>query len=133
MSREKFFTPKVSAGTVVKWSPGNGSGWFPAIVSKVSLNTITVAVLRPSATTFIAYDSVRHIDDPGFKKLADPAKTGVWDYSDETKLLARVATRVLGPAVVFEVCPAFADRIAAYTPTESNSSYSDDDPDVHGA
>lgn len=129
MSSEKFFMPKVSAGTVVKWSPGNGSGWVPAIVSKVSGATIAVAVLRSGATSFISYDAVRHVGDPYFAKLADPTKTGVWDYTDETKLLAAIAKAAFGIAGASAICPSLSDLLAAYTTRESTGS----DPDYAGA
>lgn len=126
--------PHVEAGMTVMWSPG-GSIFTPGIVTKVGLNSIALSVLREGATSFVPKASVRHASDPGFRKLADPSKTGCWEYTDHDSLLAKLATTALGPKAAKGFCPALSHLIDAYTlpTTERDSSYSDDDPDVVGA
>jgi hypothetical protein len=128
-----FKMPHVEAGMSVLWSPGNGSAFVPALVTKVGINSITVALLRSGATSFVPKDSVRHITDPGFRKMVEPSKSGCWEFRDQDVLLARVAVKVLGPAVAFEVCPGFESMIAVYTPEhESLGTDPGDDPEKVG-
>lgn len=134
---KNFKMPYVETGMTVMWSPGAGATFVPALVTKVGVNSITVALLRSGATSFIPKESVRHASDPGFKKLHDPSKTGCWEFRDQDVMLAMIAVKTLGAAVAKDTCPAFASLVDAYTPDEqereTTSSYSDDDPDVHGA
>jgi hypothetical protein len=130
----KYQMPHVEAGMSVMWSPGNGSGLVPGIVTKVGVNTIEVSVLRTGATSFVPKAAVRHHTDPGFTRLQDPSKTGCWVHTDQDALLAAMAYRTLGRAEAKRVYPGLAYLVDAYTPEiTGNGSDPGDDPDYVGA
>ena len=89
----KFRSPRCPLGLVL-WSPGLNMEWFPAIATQVGGECIRVMVFPVESRVAMVKDSVRHVSDPMFPRLLDQTG-GVWDYTDEYKLLAAVAQIVM--------------------------------------
>lgn len=135
----QYKAPRAPLGLVL-WSAGIGHEWFPAIATKVGDNSIRVMVFPIDSRVAMVRDSVRHASDPQFPMLLD--KTGgIWDYTDEHKLLAGLAQIALTDedgyaytpyAILRKLRP--QDPRLAYVskPAGVSSSYGDDDPDIHG-
>jgi hypothetical protein len=99
-----FKAPVPSEGLIVKWSAGVGHKWFPAIVTKTGGNAIDVSVFPVETNRTTPHDSVRHAADPQFPRLLDQ-KGGIWDFTDEYKLLIGIAQLLLPDSAGYMCLP----------------------------
>ena len=88
---EKFVMPP--APTVVLWRHAPGGEASPAAVTKVGKQALSLMIFPPDSRVGVPKDGVRFIDDPFLK--ANVTDGGVWDYTDEHKLLMTVAARMI--------------------------------------
>lgn len=87
-----FRMPK--PGAVVIWRHVIGGDPSPAVVTKLGRQGISVMVFPPDSRVGIPKDGVRHISDPQVKTQVMP-ESGIWDHTDETKLLLALARNLV--------------------------------------
>ena len=88
--REAREVRHAQAGGLVLWRHTPDGEASPAAVTRVGQNAIAVMIFPPDSRAGIPKDGVMHVSDPRAKTLAQP-DAGLWDYTDETKLLMRLA------------------------------------------
>ncbi|SIO37889.1 hypothetical protein SAMN05444166_4225 [Singulisphaera sp. GP187] len=85
----KYVSPRPPA--VVLWRNAPGGDAYPAIVTQVGRHAISVMLFPPESRVGVPKDGVRHVGDPWNKQHGINADSGVWDYTDETKLIRALA------------------------------------------
>lgn len=83
-SQENYKMPEPYC--VCLWAPAQGMEWSPALVTKVSRNTVSVVVFTIDARMGVPKDGVRYLNDPGVQHIS-PDEGGIWDFSPEQKIL----------------------------------------------
>lgn len=92
------YTPPKAPLGIVKWSPGLNCNWFTAMVTQNVGATIRVMVFPIDSRVAIVKDGVRFHEDPLFPKMHDQT-SGIWDFTDEYKLLAGLSQLLLVPCL----------------------------------
>lgn len=86
--------PEAELGDVVYWHeggvPGNAQ---PAIVTKVSQETLCLNIFDPSLLNMTIRDGVRHITDPRARSI-EFQENGAWDHTRQTKRFFELAKLV---------------------------------------
>lgn len=78
---------------VVVWSNAPGGEAVYGIVTKVGRRAISLMLFPSESRVGVPKDSVRHVGDPDNKAQAN-SDSGVWDYTDESKLIRALASVV---------------------------------------
>lgn len=83
--------PAVEPGTIVRWHPGGGTDWVPAVVSKLNgtpghSRHVVVNIIQSNLLNFQVRDAVRHVDDPDVRE-DEKSDSGTWSYTDQHKRL----------------------------------------------
>lgn len=84
----------------VVWSNAPGGESYYALVTKVGRNAISLMVFPTESRVGVPKESVRFISDPWNAKNGVNADAGVWDFTDEQKLLQFVVGKLVADKVV---------------------------------
>lgn len=88
---EKYAMPTPPA--VVVWRNCPGGDPANAIVTKLGRSAISVMLFPPDSRVGVPKDGVRFVDDPANKANGN-SDSGVWDYTDETKLISDLVAKL---------------------------------------
>lgn len=97
VTKTPFVMPKAPA--IVLWRNAPGATPSYAVVTAYGRHAISVAVCVPDSRIVVPKDGVRFVLDPWNQANGINADSGVWDYTDETKvvrILARAITSQSG-------------------------------------
>lgn len=78
---------------IVLWLNARGAEKLYAVVTKVGRSAISVGVFAPESRGAVPKEAVRYIDDPEVKEHGAHPDYGVWDFTDEHKLLLDLKRR----------------------------------------
>lgn len=95
---------------VVVWRNAPGGGSCIAVVTNVGSNAISLMLFPPDSRVGIPKDSVRYVGDPDVSRHVN-SDSGVWEETDETKLLKALAAIVI-PNEDGKAAPVSQDLIA---------------------
>lgn len=84
-----FVMPRPPA--IVVWRPAPGGDAQFAIVTKYGKSAISLAVIAPESRVLAPKDAVRYVDDPWNKTHPIDPDSGVWELTEESKLLLAIS------------------------------------------
>lgn len=84
------------APAVVLWRPSPGADPAFAVITRHGKHANSLLVFPTESRGGIPKDGVRHVDDPWNYTAGIQADSGVWDFTDESKILRTLATRLIG-------------------------------------
>ena len=77
---DEFQSPSVEMGQIVLWSQDGGASKTPALVVKVGMVMLSLAVFADGYTTILTRDGVRHKDDPD-RRRGNNHEAGFWELT----------------------------------------------------
>lgn len=78
---------------VVVWRNAPGGEPNYAIVTKYGRHAVSLMIFPPESRVGVPKDGVRFIDDPHLR-LNALTDSGIWEYTDETKLIQDLKSRI---------------------------------------
>jgi len=88
-----YSQPEVHLGDAVYWYHDPMAPTEPVlgwVCRRPGVHTVSILVFAPTVG-FVEKPSVRHMDDPGLRENASWRQWGCWDYSEQTKMLKKMA------------------------------------------
>ena len=89
----KYQMPTPPAVVVWRNAPGGEPNY--AVVTKVGRQAVSLMIFPTDSRVGVPKDGVRFVGDPDNRHLA-LSDAGVWDYTDESKLLQKLAGALAG-------------------------------------
>lgn len=98
MSQETYVMPWVELGMTVRWHPGGGTDWVPAIVTNINGGDnrklhLNLNVMYANRASFQIRDAVRHVSDPA-TTTEDRAGSGLWSHLDFTNRILAMEKKI---------------------------------------
>lgn len=75
---------------IVVWRNAPGGEACYAAVTKRNKNSVSLLLWPPDQRVGVPKEGVRHVSDPWNKTQGINADSGVWDYTDESKVLIKL-------------------------------------------
>lgn len=98
VSTTKWQMPAPPAIVIWRNAPGGETAY--AIVTKYNKQSVSVMIFPPDSRIGVPKDGVRFIDDPWNKIQGLNADSGVWDFTDEHKVLRFAMSALVEKGVV---------------------------------